>query len=249
MIKLDGVSYAYPSGTVALENVSVEFPAGSISAVLGESGSGKTTLLMCIGRFQRPTRGRITLDDVDISILPEKEYRKRVGIVFQKLYLFPHLSILQNMMLAPLRLQDVRKDAVEREAMDMLSRLGIDDLAASYPNEISGGQAQRAAIARGLMLQPEYMLLDEPTSALDANTTDDFAEWLVSLRDATNFIIVTHDILFAEKAASTGIYLSGGNVLDSGDLPTIIRHVRAGGKTPAPRAENADSPGAPSGSA
>ncbi len=229
MIEIKSVSYEYPDGNaIALDDVTVQFPRGTISAVLGESGSGKTTLLMCLGQFQRPNRGTILLDGSDIFAIPESTYRKKVGIVFQKLYLFPHLTILRNMMMAPLHVQHADEKSVRDEAMAILSRLGIADLAESYPNQISGGQAQRAAIARGLLLKPDYMLLDEPTSALDANTTDEFAKWLVSLRDATNFIIVTHDILFAEKAANTGVYLSGGKVLDSGDLSTIIKHVRAG---------------------
>jgi ABC-type polar amino acid transport system ATPase subunit len=228
MIELNNVSYAYDNGTVALDGVTVQFPRGTISAVLGESGSGKTTLLMCLGQFKKPHQGTIRLDDDDIYDIPEKTYRKKVGIVFQKLYLFPHLTILRNMMMAPMHVHQAAEKTVRDEAMTILARLGIADLADSYPNQISGGQAQRAAIARGLLLKPDYMLLDEPTSALDANTTDEFAKWLTSLRDATNFIIVTHDILFAETAANTGVYLSGGKVLDSGDVSTIIKHVRAG---------------------
>jgi len=116
-------------------------------------------------------------------------------------------------------------DRADAEAMAMLERLSIENLADAYPGQISGGQAQRAAIARGLVLHPEYMLLDEPTSALDANTTDEFAQWLIELRDKTNFIIVTHDVLFARKVASRGVYLSNGRIADSGTVDTIIDHV------------------------
>ncbi|MFP4139828.1 MAG: amino acid ABC transporter ATP-binding protein [Planctomycetota bacterium] len=228
MIRIEDLEYTYESGTQALEHVSVEFPRGTTSAVMGESGSGKTTLLMCLGRFLQPTGGAITLDDDNIFEIPEQTYRKQVGIVFQRLYLFPHMTVRENMTLAPRRVLDVPARQARTEAMDVLDRLGIADLAENYPSQISGGQAQRAAIARGLVLRPEYMLLDEPTSALDANTTDEFAAWLREIHEETNFIIVTHDLPFARKVASQGVYLSDGRVQDTGEVETIIGHVRSG---------------------
>ncbi|MFW5817317.1 MAG: amino acid ABC transporter ATP-binding protein [Planctomycetota bacterium] len=228
MIRIEDLEYTYESGTQALEHVSVEFPRGTTSAVMGESGSGKTTLLMCLGRFLQPTGGAITLDGDNIFEIPEQTYRKQVGIVFQRLYLFPHMTVRENMTLAPRRVLDVPARQARTEAMDVLDRLGIADLAENYPSQISGGQAQRAAIARGLVLRPEYMLLDEPTSALDANTTDEFAAWLREIHEETNFIIVTHDLPFARKVASQGVYLSDGRVQDTGEVETIIGHVRSG---------------------
>ena len=228
MIKFHDVSYRYAAGTAALEHVNIEFPRSTISAVLGESGSGKTTMLMCLGQFLRPQSGSITYDHKDIYELPEKEFRQKVGIVFQKLYLFPHLTVLKNLTLASVHVSGLSHTEAKKQAVSVLDHLGIQQIAESYPAQVSGGQAQRAAIARGLLLKPDYMLLDEPTSALDANTTDEFAEWLKSLRHETNFIVVTHDILFARKVASTGVYLSGGTVLDAGDIEDITRSVRAG---------------------
>ncbi|MFP4052757.1 MAG: amino acid ABC transporter ATP-binding protein [Phycisphaerae bacterium] len=228
MIRIEDLEYTYNGGSKALEDVNVEFPRGTTSAILGESGSGKTTILMCLGKFLEPTQGSITLDGTDIHEIPESEYRRRVGIVFQRLYLFPHLTVLENMTLAPRKVMHTPRRDARREAMGVLDRLGVRDLARSYPSQISGGQAQRAAIARGLVLHPEYMLLDEPTSALDANTTDEFAAWLREIHKETNFIIVTHDIPFAQKVASQGVYLSEGRVQDTGDVDTIIAHVRSG---------------------
>jgi ABC-type polar amino acid transport system ATPase subunit len=121
--------------------------------------------------------------------------------------------------------------AARKEARAVLDRLGVGDLAKSYPSQISGGQAQRAAIARGLLLKPEYVLLDEPTSALDANTTDDFANWLRSLREETNFIIVTHDLLFARQASDHGVYLSDGTIRREGTIEQIIDTIREGRDT------------------
>lgn len=228
MIEFHNVSYRYANGTMALEHVNLAFPRGTISAVLGESGSGKTTMLMCLGQFLRTESGSITYDGVDIYELPENEFRRKVGIVFQKLYLFPHLTILKNLTLAPAHVGGLSETEAEKQAESVLDHLGIREIAESYPAQVSGGQAQRAAIARGLLLRPDYMLLDEPTSALDANTTDEFAAWLKSLQHETNFVVVTHDILFARTVASTGVYLSGGKVLDIGDIGSITRSVRAG---------------------
>lgn len=228
MISIEHVEFTYSDGTKALENICVEFPEDTISAILGESGSGKTTLLMCLSQFSKPQKGNINYQGRSIYDIPEKEFRQIMGVVFQKLYLFPHFTVLQNMLLAP-RLAYRRDYKVIRdEAQTILERLGISEIAESYPSQISGGQAQRAAIARALLLKPKYMLLDEPTSALDANTTDEFADWLLHLKDQTNFIIVTHDILFARKVACQGVYLSEGKVQDAGDIENIITHVKAG---------------------
>ncbi len=228
MISVQNLSHTYGTGTQALNEVSVEFPRGTTSAVLGESGSGKTTLLMALGQYLPPQTGSITLDGQDIYAISEAEFRKSVGLVFQKLYLFPHMNVLENMVLAPSHVLGQSAPDARLDAMAMLERLGIAEVAESYPSQISGGQAQRVAIARGLMLRPQYMLLDEPTSALDANTTDAFAEWLGQLREETNFIIVTHDLPFAAQVAETGVYLSGGQILDAGRIDAIIAHVRAG---------------------
>jgi polar amino acid transport system ATP-binding protein len=136
--------------------------------------------------------------------------------------------VLENMTLALTKV--LRKDLAEaeRDASEVLQRLGIEELAHSYPSQVSGGQAQRAAIARGLVMKPAYLLLDEPTSALDAKTSDEFALWLVELKETTNFVIVTHDVLFARQVATQGVYLSEGRVLDTGSIEGIIRDVRSG---------------------
>ena len=202
MIKIEGVSFRYGGGAPALKNVTIRFSEEHIFAILGESGSGKTTLLKCLGRFLRPKSGRITFGGRDIYDMPEREFRQAIGIVFQDLYLFPHMTVLQNMTLAPTKVLGAELSEAERDARAVLERLGILELADSYPAQVSGGQAQRAAIARGLILKPAYILLDEPTSALDAKTTDEFAQWLVELKETTNLVIVTHDILFARQVAT-----------------------------------------------
>lgn len=227
MIEAQKICYQYPGGEdAALQDVSVSFPRDSISAIIGESGSGKTTMMMCLGQFIRPQQGRILYDGTDIFDIPENEYRKKLGMVFQRLYLFPHLTVLENMILAVVHTGAEEHKTAEVEAEQMLTRLGIGDILERYPSQISGGQAQRAAIARGLLLKPDYMLLDEPTSALDARTTDDFASWLRKLKNQTNFIIVTHDILFAKKVSDRGVCLMNGKIAGEGPIEEVIKHLR-----------------------
>ena len=158
--------------------------------------------------------------------MDELEFRHTLGVVFQKLNLFPHLSVLRNLTLAPQKVFDTPLEDARKQAREMLDRLGIGDLADRYPAQISGGQAQRVAIARGLMLQPRYMLLDEPTSALDAQTTQDFANWLTELSNVTSFIIVTHDLPFAQMVATHGVYLTDGNIQATGEVTDILNQVQ-----------------------
>jgi ABC-type polar amino acid transport system ATPase subunit len=224
VIEVRHLYYRYPnSEAAAIQDITVNFPSERVFALLGESGSGKTTLLNCMARFLVPTSGTILIEGRDIRDMPEKAYRRTLGVVFQNLNLFPHLNVLENMLLAPVKAFDHDPREAKQAAETMLTRLGIGDLAERYPSQISGGQAQRVAIARGLMLQPRYMLLDEPTSALDAKTTGEFTEWLSELQEDTCFIIVTHDLPFAEKVASHGVYLDGGHVKATGEVKEIIR--------------------------
>ena len=225
MIEVKSLTYEYADGTRALDDVSVTFPTEHIFGVLGQSGSGKTTLLNCIARFLDTDPGRIQLDDKNIQDLTEQEFRRRVGVVFQDLNLFPHLTILENMTLAPVKAHGAEPREARSEAREMLERLGVGDLADSYPSQVSGGQAQRAAIARALMLHPEHLLLDEPTSALDARTSAEFAEWLIELNADTSFIIVTHDVPFARQAATRGIYMEGGKVIERGKLADMLDRI------------------------
>ena len=224
MIKIHDLSYTYTNGTEALRKVTIEVPKGHIFTILGQSGSGKTTLLKCVGRFLRPKSGKITLNGKSIYSLPEKKFRKIIGIVFQQLYLFPHLTVLQNMILAPIKVLGKKCTEAEQEARSTLKRLGIEEIEKSYPSQISGGQAQRVAIARALLLRPEYLMLDEPTSALDVNTSDEFGAWLKDLNEFTTFIIVTHDILFAGKISSSGVLMKDGKVKLRGSTQYLMEN-------------------------
>jgi ABC-type polar amino acid transport system ATPase subunit len=226
MIKVKNLSYTYGDGTRALRDVSVSFPEEHIFAIMGLSGSGKTTLLNCIAGFLEAQEGEIFWDDTRLSDMNEKEFRTLLGVVFQRLNLFPHMTILENMILAPCRLQGYSQHDANMEAMEMLERLEIIELADNYPAQVSGGQAQRVAIARGLMLKPKVMLLDEPTSALDVKITEEFAHWLRELKADTSFIIVTHDLPFAENVAKNGIFMDDGQIRDSGCIYEILANLQ-----------------------
>ena len=225
MIKVENLSYTYSDGTEAIKNINVSIPREHIFAVMGLSGSGKTTLLNCMGRFLRPQQGKIYWNDTDINNMQETEFRNILGVVFQRLNLFPHMTVLENMVLAPCRLQGFSHKDAKANSIEMLERLGIPELADNYPSQVSGGQAQRVAIARGLMLKPQVMLLDEPTSALDARITEEFAQWLRELRSDTSFIIVTHDLPFARSVAKNGIFMDSGRIIKSGSIDEILSHL------------------------
>lgn len=223
MLEVKNLCYRYFRGERVLKSISISFPREHILALLGESGSGKTTLLKCIGRFLKAESGRISLDGRDIQSFKEEEFRSSIGIVFQDLYLFPHLTVLENLTLALRLVRKVDKREADSRAMAILEKLNIGLIHGNFPAQISGGQAQRAAIARALALRPEYLLLDEPTSALDTKTSDEFGRWLLDLKEETTFIIVTHDVLFCEKIASAGAFIERGKIVASGSIADILK--------------------------
>jgi ABC-type polar amino acid transport system ATPase subunit len=221
MLSIKNLRKVYSDGTVGVDGVSVDIPREHIFAILGTSGAGKTTLLQCLGRFLEPTSGSIELNGRNIAQVPMRDFRRQLGIVFQQLHLFPHLTILENLTLAPTKVYGLSQSEANEKANAALSQLGIAQLAQSYPAAISGGQAQRVAIARALVLEPDYLLLDEPTSALDINTTREFADWLVQLKGRTTFIIVTHDLPFAKQTAQHAILMEQGKIAVRGTVDEV----------------------------
>jgi len=225
MIKVDDLEFTYPDGTEVLKKVSLELSFEQdehITAIVGRSGSGKTTLLQCLARFLIPKQGRIEIDGIAMHSMTEAQFRSKVGVVFQSLYLFPHLTVLDNLTLAPVRVNGMAEKQAEQEALEMLERVGVGDQADSYPAQLSGGQAQRVAIARALLLKPDFLLLDEPTSALDINTTNALARLLQSLNGSTNFIIVTHDIPFVRKVAHRAVLIRDGRVVTHDTVEKVM---------------------------
>ena len=225
MIKVTGLGFTYPDGTTALADISIDLSFDDeehITAIVGPSGSGKTTLLQCLARFLTPGQGTMEIDGIPAISMSETQFRSKIGVVFQNLNLFPHLNVLDNLTLAPVKVAGVDKEDAEREAMEMLERVGVSNLARNYPSQLSGGQAQRVAIARALVLKPNFLLLDEPTSALDINTTNALAELLEDLHGSTNFIIVTHDIPFVRKVAKRAVLIQGGQVVSHDRVEKVM---------------------------
>ncbi|MCB2154197.1 ATP-binding cassette domain-containing protein [bacterium] len=221
MLEIKNLTKRYGGGTIGVDDLTLPIPQGDIFAILGTSGAGKTTLLQCIGRFLEPTSGQILLHEKDIWQMPREEFRKRLGIVFQHLNLFPHMTIIDNMILAPTVVYKEERSHVIQRAKSVLEQLSIPEIADSYPGQISGGQAQRVAIGRALLLEPDYLLLDEPTSALDINTTRALGEMILALRDKTTFIVVTHDLPFASHVAQKAVLMESGRITKEGTVDEI----------------------------
>ncbi|SDO53831.1 amino acid ABC transporter ATP-binding protein, PAAT family [Nakamurella panacisegetis] len=202
---------------VALDDVSLDVSRGEVVVVLGPSGSGKSTLCRCINRMEKPTSGSIRIDGVEV---PQEgralaQLRTDVGMVFQSFNLFRHLSVLDNVMLGPVRVRGLTTTDARREAMDLLDRVGIGSKADGMPAELSGGQQQRVAIARSLAMHPKIMLFDEPTSALDPEMVSGVLDVMVELAaDGMTMLVVTHEMGFARKAADRVVFMDAGNIAE-----------------------------------
>ena len=202
---------------VALDDVSLEVAKGEVVVVLGPSGSGKSTLCRCINRMEKHNSGSITVDGV---LLPEEgkalaKLRADVGMVFQSFNLFGHLSVIDNVMLGPVRVHKMSKQDARKEAMGLLDRVGIAEKAESMPAALSGGQQQRVAIARALAMHPKIMLFDEPTSALDPEMVSEVLDVMVELAaDGMTMLVVTHEMGFARKAAHRVVFMDEGRIAE-----------------------------------
>ena len=195
--------------------------------MIGPSGSGKSTFLRCLNLLETPTKGDIVIDDMHLT---EKDFdvdamRKRVGMVFQHFNLFPHLTILENVTLAPIRHKMMTEEQAKEKAMELLNRVGVGDKADNYPAQLSGGQKQRVAIARSLALSPEVMLFDEPTSALDPEMVGEVLEVMKQLaKEGMTMVVVTHEMGFAREVANRVFFMDGGGILEEGTPEQIFDH-------------------------
>ena len=206
--------------TPVVLDLSFRLPQGAPFAIVGESGSGKTTLLFAIAGLLPIQSGRILLSQLDLKDLEPQARARKVGMVFQDYQLFPHLSVQENLELAP-RLSD-DMEALAR-IPDLLRDLKIDSLAGRYPHELSGGQRQRVAISRSLVLRPDVLLLDEPSAALDGKTTESLADLIVELQERIQIVVVSHDQPFVERCCQRGISLSAGRLKHSGEVLSLFR--------------------------
>jgi polar amino acid transport system ATP-binding protein len=200
-----------------LKDITETVERGEVLVICGPSGSGKSTLIRCINRLEEYQRGKILLEGLDIHgrDVNVNELRTHIGIVFQQFNLYPHLTVLKNITLAPVKVKGVPKAEAEKNALELLERVGIHDQARKYPAELSGGQQQRVAIARALAMKPKVMLFDEPTSALDPEMINEVLNVMKDLaRDGMTMLCVTHEMGFAREVADRIIFMDGGTILE-----------------------------------
>ncbi len=201
----------------ALDGVSTQIKKGEVVVIIGPSGSGKSTFLRSLNLLEEPSQGTIEVDGVDItdSKVNINLHRQKMGMVFQHFNLFPHMTILKNLTLGPTKLLKMSKADAEKQAMELLKRVGLADRANAYPSQLSGGQKQRIAIVRALAMKPEVMLFDEPTSALDPEMVGEVLDVMQSLaKEGMTMVVVTHEMGFAKEAATRVIFMDGGKMVE-----------------------------------
>ena len=211
----------------ALDGVSTKIHKGEVVVIVGPSGSGKSTFLRCMNLLEIPTDGQILFKDVDITDkkIDINIHRQKMGMVFQHFNLFPHMTVLENMTLAPMHLLKQSKEEAESKAMNLLQRVGLADRADAYPSQLSGGQKQRIAIVRALAMEPEVMLFDEPTSALDPEMVGEVLEVMKELaKGGMTMVCVTHEMGFAKEVASRVVFMDEGKILEEGTPEEIFEH-------------------------
>lgn len=207
-----------------LKGIDLHVDSGEVVCIIGPSGSGKSTLLRCLNRLEEINGGEVNVNGVNISAKETdiNSVRKNIGMVFQHFNLFPHLSVKENITLAPVELDVLSKDEADKKALDLLNQVGLDDKADAYPNSLSGGQKQRVAIARALAMDPDIMLFDEPTSALDPEMVGDVLNVMKDLAaQGMTMVVVTHEMGFAREVGDRVIFMDGGYVVEE-DLPSVL---------------------------
>jgi polar amino acid transport system ATP-binding protein len=223
-LQLEGVVKEFGAHRV-LDEVDLDVAAGEVIALIGASGSGKSTMLRCINLLEPIDDGVILLDGEDISEpgRPTDPVRRRIGLVFQSFNLFPHLTVAENVALAPRKVNGMAKVAALEQAQTLLARLGLADKAGAYPDQLSGGQQQRVAIARSLAMSPEVMLLDEITSALDPELVGEVLDVVRALRDAgMTMLLATHEMSFAREISDRVCFLDAGRIVESGPPAQVL---------------------------
>lgn len=216
MIKIENLIKQFGDLKV-LKGVNLTINEGEVVVILGASGGGKSTLLRCINRLEEPTSGTITIDGKVVTEANIDEIRSEVNMVFQHFNLFPHMTVLENCTLAPIKVRGIAQAEAEKTAKKYLERVGLLEKAGVYPDQLSGGQKQRVAIARGLCMHPKVILFDEPTSALDPEMVQEVLDIIKELANmGMTLVLVTHEMGFAREAADRVIFMADGNILEQG---------------------------------
>lgn len=228
LIRTEGLCKHYKNGTIrALNGVTVDISKGEVVVVIGPSGSGKSTFLRSLNLLEIPTSGKIYFEGVDITNpkLDVNVYRRKMGMVFQHFNLFPHMTILRNMTIAPIKLLNKSQEAAEAKAYELLKLVGLEDRADAYPSQLSGGQKQRVAIVRSLCMEPDVMLFDEPTSALDPEMVGEVLDVMKNLaKTGMTMAVVTHEMGFAREVASRVIFMDEGQIVEEGTPQAIFEN-------------------------
>ena len=231
LIKVENLQKYYNGGAIkALDGINTEIKKGEVVVVIGPSGSGKSTFLRCLNLLEVPTGGSIFFEGTDIT--DEKTdinvHRQKMGMVFQHFNLFPHMTILKNMTIAPMKLLKKSEKEATEKAMQLLKRVGLEDRANAYPSQLSGGQKQRIAIVRALCMEPEVMLFDEPTSALDPEMVGEVLEVMKQLaHDNMTMVVVTHEMGFAKEVGTRVMFMADGKQVEEGTPEEIFDHPKS----------------------
>ncbi len=238
LIQVTDLKKHYKGGAIkALDGVTVDINKGDVMAVIGPSGSGKSTFLRSLNLMEEPTGGAIVFNGVDLT---KKKYRdesgkmvkldidklrQKMGMVFQHFNLFPHMTILENMVLAPMKVKGISRADAEKKALELLDRVGLKDRADAYPIQLSGGQKQRVAIVRALAMEPEVMLFDEPTSALDPEMVGEVLDVMKELaEEGMTMVVVTHEMGFAREVGNRVLFMADGKLMEQGTPEEIFDH-------------------------
>jgi polar amino acid transport system ATP-binding protein len=219
IIKVEDLQKSFGSVDV-LKGVNAEIKKGDVIVVIGPSGSGKSTFLRCLNRLEEPTGGKIFFEGVDITDpkVNINKHRQKMGMVFQQFNLFPHMTVLKNMTVGPMKLLGKTKEEAEAKAMELLEKVGLSDRANAYPSQLSGGQKQRIAIVRALCMDPEVMLFDEPTSALDPEMVGEVLEVMNKLAaDGMTMVVVTHEMGFAREVGTSVLFIDEGIIIEQAE--------------------------------
>lgn len=211
-----------------LKGVDLEVAEKEVVVVIGPSGSGKSTLLRCINYLEEPTEGLITVDQIPLDNVENiNKVREETGMVFQRFNLFPHMTVLQNLMLAPMKVRKVSTKEAEATALELLDKIGLADKAKVYPEKLSGGQQQRVAIARALAMKPKVMLFDEPTSALDPELVGEVLDVMKDLaKSGMTMVVVTHEMGFAREVGDRVVFMDGGRIVEEGTPDAIFTNAQ-----------------------